>query len=185
MAQPAREQVKNGVSEAPPDPRQFETQDAYFHAVNQWADQRAEQRAQQMATQTGAQHELRSIADRFNSGIEKMATSNPEIGQAVQFFASFEGSNPALFREIVADENGPAIALEIANDPEWGEKLFAASPVQAGRMIATRIQSTNSTTSTRAPLPVTKTVTGTASAAKDPSKMSREEYFAWREKQER
>ena len=123
-----------------------------------------------------------------------MVATNPQIVEAVQMFGALElDFHPEVYRSIVAE--GPGLVWDIVTNQEVMDRLIGATPLQAGRILAS-IGATSSTTSkpqairpnqppARQPVPITRTVSGPARVAEtDPSKMTQAEYFAWREKQE-
>ncbi len=181
-----------------PDPAAFSSKEEYREAARQYSNAQAASTAsrhsQQIQQTMQEQAEIQSLVGGFNAQAQAMAQTNPQIVEAVQMFASLEGEfHPEVFRAIVAE--GPSLVWDIATNQEALDKLIGASPLQAGRILASlgatpsggKPQAIKPTTSAapRAPVPVTKTVSGAARVPEtDPAKMTREEYRAYRLKQE-
>jgi hypothetical protein len=176
-----------------PDPTKYNSLDEYKAAVRDHAAAQANTVASRHSQQIQQQAEIQTLVSGFNSQAQAMAQTNPQIVEAVQMFAALEGEiHPEVFRAIVAE--GPSLVWDIATNQEALDKLIGASPLQAGRILA----SLGATPSggkpqaikpnqapQRAAIPATRTVSGAARVAEnDPSKMTQAEYFAWREKQE-
>ena len=175
-----------------PDPSQFNTREEFDRAVDQYIEKVSHSKVEQTAQTYRQQQEVMELVQGFNARLATVAQTNPDYIPAVQVFASMEADmDPQVFRAIVADEDGPRIAWEIANDPEFAQKILESSPAKAGRLIERRLsqaQTSNASQSApppKPPIPVTKTVSGPSTASKKPEEMTTPEYIAWRESQER
>jgi hypothetical protein len=173
-----------------PDPSQFNSREEFDRAVDQYIEQVSQSKVQQTTQTLRQQQEQEALVSGFNSRLAPLAKENPQYIAAVQVFASMEGEmNPQVFRDIVADEDGPRIAWEIATDPDFAEAVMSASPAKAGRLIERRLAQAQSSTASQQPpkpaIPVTKTVSGAGAASKNPEEMTTAEYIAWRESQEK
>lgn len=179
-----------------PDPSKYSSLEEYKAAIREYAHATAQtlaSRHSQQAVQTMQQQaEVQALVGGFNAQAQAMAATNPQIVEAVQMFAALEQEiHPDVFRDIVSE--GPGLVWDIVTNQEVMDRLIGATPLQAGRILAS-IGATSSNRPQairpnqppqRQPIPVTKTVSGPARVAEtDPSKMTQAEYFAWREKQE-
>lgn len=181
-----------------PDPSKYSSLEEYKAAVREYTHATAQTLASRHSQQTiqaaQQQAEIQTLVGGFNAQAQAMAATNPQIGDAIDIFRNLEQDiHPDVFRDIVAE--GPGLVWDIVTNQEVMDRLIGATPLQAGRILAS-IGATSSTTSkpqairpnqppARQPVPVTRTVSGPARVAEtDPSKMTQAEYFAWREKQE-
>ncbi|MEN9307751.1 MAG: hypothetical protein RL173_1683 [Fibrobacterota bacterium] len=181
-----------------PDPRKYDSIEAYSQAVQEHihatAQTLASRHSQQTIQAAQQQAEIQTLVGGFNAQAQALAATNPQIGDAIDIFRNLEQDiHPDVFRDIVAE--GPGLVWDIVTNQEVMDRLIGATPLQAGRILAS-IGATSSTQSkpqairpnqppARQPVPVTRTVSGPARVAEtDPSKMTQAEYFAWREKQE-
>lgn len=181
-----------------PDPSKYSSLEEYKAAVREYthatAQSLASRHSQQTVQDLRQKDAIDTLVNSFNSQAEAMVATNPQIIEAVQMFGALElDFHPEVYRSIVAE--GPGLVWDIVTNQEVMDRLIGATPLQAGRILAS-IGATSSTTSkpqairpnqppARQPVPVTRTVSGPARVAEtDPSKMTQAEYFAWREKQE-
>lgn len=181
-----------------PDPSKYSSLEEYKAAVREYTHATAQSLASRHSQQTiqaaQQQAEIQTLVGGFNAQAQALAATNPQIGDAIDIFRNLEQDiHPDVFRDIVAE--GPGLVWDIVTNQEVMDRLIGATPLQAGRILAS-IGATSSTTSkpqairpnqppARQPVPVTRTVSGPARVAEtDPSKMTQAEYFAWREKQE-
>lgn len=165
-----------------PDPAQFNSREEFDRAVDQYIEQVSQSKVQQTTQTLRQQQEQEALVQGFNSRLAPLAKENPQYVAAVQVFASMESEmNPQVFRDIVADEDGPRIAWEIATDPDFADAILSASPAKAGRLIERRLAQAQSSTASQPPpkpaIPVTKTVSGAGAAEKDLSKLSGDAYY--------
>lgn len=138
------------------------------------------------------------IASDFNARLEESMKHDPEIKDAVEWFSNQYGSklSPQIRYALVTDENAPELIFHLATDPaimqmiQSGRELDAIKAMSKWSAKYTREEAPvkeNEEPETYKPsktAPVTKpSRKGTASPAKDPEKMSKEEYRAWRASQ--
>lgn len=168
-----------------PDPAKFNDLDSYKKAVREYHDRNLETRLRETTQQSHARMQDVAAVQSFNARLAPMVEKNPQIVEAVEIFKQMEGDfDPSVFRAIVSDPHGPSIVWEIATNPDLAEQLVRATPFQAGRILASI--GANAPTQQKPQIQTTQTVSGGAKAREtDPAKMTREEYFAWRDKQER
>lgn len=146
-----------------------------------------------------------AIVDRFAKNVEEATKYNPDIAQAVGFLDQHAHNlHPAVARELLIDENAAEVIHDIVTNQELLTKLFRGSPDDAVRMInrlsakidvASRRQAPASkqdvevevptaltTTAKAAPKGIPVTVKGGTAkvTTKDISKMSKEEYRAFK-----
>ena len=173
-----------------PDPAKFNSREEFDRAVDQYIEQVSHSKVQQTTQTLRQQQEQEALISGFNSRLAPLAKENPQYIAAVQVFASMESEmNAQVFRDIVADDDGPRIVWEMATDPDFADAVMAASPAKAGRLIERRLSQAQSSTASQQPpkpaIPVTKTVSGAGAASKNPEEMTTAEYIAWRESQEK
>ena len=146
-----------------------------------------------------------AVMSRFATNVEEATKYNPDIAQAIGFLDQHAHNlHPAVARELLIDENAPEVIHDIVTNQELLTKLFRSSPDDAVRMInrlsakidvgsrrvakseapATEVQVPTALTATAktAPkgIPVTVKGGGAAKTTKDVSKMSLEEYRAYK-----
>lgn len=168
-----------------PDPAKFNSREEFDRAVDQYIEQVSHSKVQQTTQTLRQQQEQEALVSGFNSRLAPLAKENPQYIAAVQVFASMESEmNAQVFRDIVADDDGPRIAWEMATDPDFADAVMAASPAKAGRLIERRLsQAQSSTASQQQPkpaIPLTKTVSGASAATKTPAEMTDAEWYAAR-----
>lgn len=180
-----------------PDPSKYSSLEEYKAAVREYTHATAQSLASRHSQQTiqaaQQQAEIQTLVGGFNAQAQAMAATNPQIGDAIDIFRNLEQDiHPDVFRDIVAE--GPGLVWDIVTNQEVMDRLIGATPLQAGRILAS-IGATSSTTSkpqairpnqppARQPVPVTRTVSGPARVAEsDPAKMTDAQYEAWRQTQ--
>lgn len=157
------------------------------HKTLQALDQREIARAE--AERQNSQQAFRALESQRQEAFIQTVQMVNEDGRAR--FADYDAVvnrhdvpiTPAMV-SVIADTDDPGVvAYHIAKTPELAAKLANLPPVQMAREIGrieARLASPRTTTS-NAPPPITP-VNPKAKAATDPSKMSPDEYAAWRAK---
>jgi len=147
----------------------------------------------QLAKQQEAQARQReeALANTFNERLAKSVAIDPEIGEAVEWFANTYASRlPVQIRyAIVSDENAPELIKHMAEDNTIMQTIMDGNHLDAIRMMSkwsakfTREEAkepSNEVVEEKKPLVVPKTIKASTTSSKDPNKMSKEEYRAWR-----
>lgn len=193
-------QAKPAQETGEPKQSDFEDYTAYTRALARWE-------AQQVATETlktdREAQQGRERQERANAGTEKVAkawsereqtfqAATKDYVQVVDEFTGEGGDMSYLSQQarmaIIESDVGPALLYHVANlastDPAAFERLANLSPTrqiaELGKLETKVSMPAKKTTS--APAPAT-TTTGGRTASKDLSKMSQEEYEAYRKSQ--
>lgn len=107
----------------------------------------------------------------------------PDFDDVIASLAKSMTLNSHLAEELFESDAGPSILYHLAQNPQKAQKLNAMSPREVAREIG-RLEAKMTTPQprkqTQAPQPVQPLSGGAASPAKDPAKMTTNEYVAWR-----
>lgn len=192
------------VQETPePEPNadDFDDPKAYTKAYTAWSrkeSDKAIQRAVKQAheegrtagekayTQAREQERLRALNDQFATRSQQYAEKNPDYLTTI--------SNPALtfmngeFLEVIkSSEKGPELAHHIARNPQLVARLAGKTVPQRlaelGRIEAEISRPPPPPKVTAAPAPPTPIGSGSVGGEVDPSKLSVDDWMAWRTKQ--
>lgn len=153
----------------------------YHTAVNQNSLSEFRKSEQEHDRQRAQEELNRAIDERFRANQAQFATEHPDFLTVV--------SNPAFVQAdhvanaIRMDDNGPALAYHLAQNPALTDTLNRMNPVSSlmelGR-ISAQLAAPPPVTTTQTPPPATP-VKPTGTVQKDPDKMSPEEYRKWRD----
>lgn len=94
--------------------------------------------------------------------------------------------NQTMAEVLMDSERGPEVAYYLSTHREEGQRIQKMSPLSAAREIGrieAQLAAPKPKTQTTAPKPVPKVGGGSSRAAKDPDKMSMDEWTAWRNAQ--
>lgn len=139
------------------------------------------QREQQRAVEQH-QEKLNTVITEFNNRVDTAVKSNPEIGEAVQYFRRTATNLPdAVLGAIMDEEQAPQLVYEILTNKKHIETVYGGDAVKAVKLVARLAAQLTETPKEEpdvdaipAPLPrrtpeVPKTVTGrTAGLKRDP-----------------
>lgn len=164
-----------------PVPDQFEDYESYLEALVDWkSDQKISQREQ--------------VRERQTSEQQKVSAFQEQVARAREQYADFEAVafNPSLpisehMQAVILDsDQGAALAYHLGKHPGEAARIAQLPPMAAARELG-RIEATLQAPAaprraSSAPEPITPVGTREA-ASRDPSKMTTEEWMAWRNTQ--
>lgn len=177
------------AEEGPPKEEDFKD---YFEFIQAKAVWQAEQKlrplidqARQSAQDFRNEQTQNAALDAYNSRLktfEKSVTDFKDVVADMEDLPPNHPNVPTIKRAIVESDLGPQMLYHLAKHPELVERLgkldaFGAAK-ELGKLEA-KLTPAKPRTETRAPDPI-KTLKGGSIAAKDPAKMSMDEYVAWR-----
>ena len=200
------EENKAPVSEGKPKPEDFENHDEFVEALTDWKVeqklntsqkkvQEQQAREEQNRQQTEFQTRMDSARERYEDFDDVMGESEVPV-------------TPAMSEIIMTSEVGPDIAYYLANNPEEAGKIAKMPALAAAKALGkledkleaqlkasgqseqskgeqkpAQESKKTETPVTKAPKPITPVNAGGASggSAKDPEKMSYQEFKKWRE----
>ena len=154
----------------------------YEHVRSQDAEIQRQQ-AQYYQAEQQKQHEF-ARQQALEAAIQGAESIYPDFREKVSNPAlpPLQTVNPAAFQAIMASEQGAHIAYYLANNAAEAIRIAKLPPIDAVRELGkleAKIASAPGKTATTAPAPVTTLGTNEL-GAKDPSKMSMDEYRRWR-----
>lgn len=194
LAQQLMESQGKPKEDAPEPPQPKPTQDAfpdYDQYLEALADWKAEQKIQahlgeaekrrSAETQQAAQQKRVS---GFQQRAAEFAKEHPDY-HAVAENPNVPITQP-MFDAIVESDRGPEIAYHLGQHPEIAARLSSMSPVGAARELGkleAQLSIPAKPKASQAPDPVEPVGGGSERNAKDPEKMTTDEWMAWRNKQ--
>lgn len=180
-----------GSDAAKPNPDDFEDYGEYVEALTDWkADRREAQRADKAAT-SAAEEAANARNAEWSAKVAATTAVLPDYEEVA-------GKSDIQVRDHVVDaimdaDRGPELVYHLAQNPDVAERLNAMSPARAaielgkieaslGEAAAPAKAEPPAKKTTTAPAPITPVKPG-ATTAKDPAKMSQDEYNEWRKGQ--
>ena len=193
LALQGQQQTEQPKAAEKPQPEKFQDYAQYVEALAEWKadekvraalaerDQRAAEEAQQRAVQAKAQ----TFAERAVQVRQQIPDFDEVVGAA-------DVQVPAHVTEVLLESDfGPQLAYHLAKNPDEAARISRLSPTAAARELG-RLEARferpaapveQKPVTTKAPPPM-KSVQGSAQpGVKDPSRMSMDEYRAWRKSQ--
>jgi hypothetical protein len=181
--------AKPGDSAAPtakPTADQFEDYGDYVEALTDWKVADRERTNVQSQTEKAAGAVESSRNDLWGAKVSEAKTTIADFDAVME--KADTPTKPHVADAIMDADRGPELLYHLARNPEIVGKLNEMSPYRAAIELG-RIEATleapaekpkpRETTTSKAPAPITPVQPG-SSAAKDPSKMSMDEYTAYR-----
>lgn len=162
---------------------------AYTQAVAQWNQsqiQRYQQNLQQTWQQQQAQQAQMAEAQKLQHAMQVGQQKYPDFIAKVTdpSLPPLREINPHAFQAVMDSDQGVDVAYYFAQNPQEVYALANMSPVQAVKRVAQiEAQLNNKPVSHKSPPKPPSRVSGNSEAVKDPSKMSTEEWMAWRNAQ--
>lgn len=177
-----RQQITQPRHQPAPDPNV--DPEAYVqHLVDQRVQARLQESDEQVRQQQ-VQQRQREVGEQFQARIEAYAVEHPDLYDSITAVDSILGAHPAV--EVIAtSEHGAALTHYLGQHIDEAVRVARMEPLQAAAHLArleARITAPKPKPVTAAPAPPT-TVGGGSTASKDPSRMSTEEWMAWRKSQ--
>src|SRR5690348_5597058 len=176
------------AADVPPRPEDFGNDTfAYDRALHQYAARKAVR--EEYERLQAAQHAHRAaVASRarlaaYNERLSEVRDRIPDFDQTL--LEARDLHIRADLQELIRESpKGPLLAYYLARNLDRLDDLNRMPPVQAAREIGrleTRIRGPQPNVVTKAPPPVSAPKGGTASPARDPSRMSMEDFVKWRD----
>jgi len=161
----------------------------YQQAVQAWAGQKQQsfyenlQRQQQdLQTQAEQQRQAQVLQQKVSAGVQKYPDFQAKVFDPN--LPPLRDVNPAAFQAVIESDVAEDVAYYLASNPQEVYSFASLTPIQAVRKVA-QIEgrlSQKPTSRSVPPKPPTR-VSGNSEAVKDPTKMSTDEFMAWRNKQ--
>ena len=161
---------------------------AFMEALTDWkTDQKLSAHKQQTAAERQQEAESRQSATRFELYQQRVADSAeslPDFAEVVN--ASEVPVQPHVLESILDSEHGPALAYQLAKDPDALQRLNDMTPLQAAREIGRleeklgqpKAAATPTKRTTNAPAPITPGRGSNGQFSKAPEAMSDAEWYA-------
>lgn len=160
--------------------------------LNEWAVAVAEHARQQAANEARREFEQRQqqssqqqVFGQYEAKEREYVASHPDYPEALEALSSSVRFSPAVLEVIAASDHGPAVVHHLGQHLDVADRLARLPPHLAAFELA-RIEAK---VSAPKPVPVTKapppapSVGGGSPVAKDPDRMSVDEWQAWRQSQ--
>lgn len=186
----AQQQAQVGIGENMPTLAEYNyDEQAYSQAVKSWNEaqiRRYQDNQQHMMRQQHEaqqqQQEQAKLAEAMAKGQAKYSdfvskVNNPQL-------PSLRDVNPSAFQAVMESDTAIDVAYYLASNPQEVYALASMNPVQAVKQVA-RIEAQLASKPAKShslPKPPTK-VSGNSESAKDPEKMSVDEWLTWRNHQ--
>lgn len=149
-------------------------------AVQRHADREAEASRRQASDQAAHREAaVEAFNDRLDEAREKISDFDKVLGEA-----KGREVKPHVTELVIESEKGGLLAYYLAKNPAELTKLNGMSEREAAKTVGkleARLTLAKSKTATSAPAPA-RQVAGAAAPSADPSKMTMEDYAAWRRK---
>lgn len=168
-----------GEPQRAPKPRlaDFDDDEAYQEAFVDW---KLEQREAERKLRDREQELQRAKQQPVQEAVKAIREADEDAFSALQDLPALSETTLVA----IADADDPAkVAHWLGENPDEAQRLFGLSPSKTGREIAkieARLSQTQQKPKTTNAPPPPKQVKGSGSVQKDPTKMSYEEYKAWR-----
>ena len=186
--------TKAGESSAPPQEKDFDDYSDYVAAKAVWRYSQEDRSRQAEAVgseveedkrklQLIDQTEKRIVQENFAAQVANARTRYTDYDAVVT--APDVPITDAVVEIVMQSDVGADVAYHIASNKALAAEISAMSPIEAARAIGrieAQISAPKPRTTSTAPEPISP-VKGTASATKDPAKMSMAEYKKWRASQ--
>lgn len=184
--------IEAGQQSKPPEEKEFPDYTEFVAAKAVWAasqqqDSRAAREAQEQAeaarkaAEQAEGYERQLMARQFQAQVEEAKARYADF-EAVAFNSTVPVTD-AMVEIIQSSDMGADIAYHLGKNPALAAKIATMKPIEAARemgRLEAALSSPKARTATQAPEPINP-VRGKAAGTKDPSKMSFEEFAAWRE----
>lgn len=166
----------------------FESYEDYIEARAEWrAEQKVqaalEQQAQRQQQQTQQTSQAQQV-QRFQAQLQEVAKTLPDF-QSVMEAADEVPLTQAMRDAILESEVGALLTYHLAKNPAEASRiasLSATGQIKALGAIEASLNRKPEPQVSKAPTPITP-ISGGSASVRDPSKMSMDEYAAWRKKQ--
>ncbi|MCP5017144.1 MAG: hypothetical protein GY938_18010 [Ketobacter sp.] len=172
------------VTDQVPRLEDFDYDDAkYQDAVINYRVNAAISKVETERNRKAAEDRSTAVMQTFNTRSAQYAAQNPEYDDLEKSSAGINW-NSGLSAAILNSEVGPSVHHHLLANPEELDRINSLDPVmsavEVGRLEAKLSANKSAVKLTNAPPPPDISTGGSASADKDPSKMSQKEYEEWR-----
>ena len=166
--------------------------EAWAKAYSQWVDtQQATKEKQAQEQQQLAYQQQQQILQqqRLQEKIYEAQAKYPDFMQTINdpSLPNLQEINRAAYDAVLESDNMGAVAMHLAKNPEKVYSFASMTPVQAIREVAKLEymlgQGKPQNPNTPPPPPPATDIRGTSDVSVNPTKMSTEEYIAWRNEQ--
>lgn len=166
----------------------FETDEEYNNAIDEYYDSRLDVRLKEKEAARVADEQQKAKATQWD-GFFNRIDSLPEEqrAKAIEAASNEEISYSAVMQNVVQEsDHGPELVSHFHDNPEVAESISRMGLLQAvnemNKITGNLIKSKTAKTVSAAPTPVKPVSGGDAPIDKDPDEMSPEEWMAWRNK---
>lgn len=190
MAEKPVQQQEQAAPQADEAPKRenFESYEDYIEARAEWrAEQKVQaalaQQAQRQQQQTQANSQAQQV-QRFQAQLQEVAKTLPDF-QSVMEAADEVPLTQAMRDAILESEVGALLTYHLAKNPAEAQRissLSATAQIKALGAIEASLSRKPEPQVSKAPTPITP-ISGGKGGVVDPSKMSMDDYAAWRKKQ--
>lgn len=182
--------VQEPTPQAKPTADQFKDYGEFVEALADWkADQKVTEALKARDADTAKSAEQRAHETKAQTFVERQTAAKTSIPDYDAVVSAADVPISRHVEEVILDsDKGPELVYHLAKNPAEAARISALSPLAAarelGRIEATLGQAAPATKPvTKAPAPMKPTSGNGSSPTTDPSKMSHEEYRAYRAKQ--
>lgn len=183
-APPLQQQQVDG----PPKREDFDDYEAFIRAEARYEAKAAfreeqERFTQQTKRQTEEQRNAQ-LYNRFQSDVSKARESIPDFDAVLE--SADVPVTPAMRAAIVESEVGALLTYHLAKHPQEAERIAGLSPTAAMKAIGAleaSLSAQKAPAVSKAPAPI-KPIGSRSGGQVDPSKLSMDDYMAWRKKQD-
>lgn len=176
---------REAVPSGEPKREQFEDYEAYIEARAEWKAEQAvlrrEATRQQQSAYEARATEAHKVTARYQQTVEAARVELPDFDEVVE---AAEVPITDAIRDAILDSSlGAKLTYHLAKHPEEVERISKLTPTQQVKAIGV-LEATLSAPvkTTKAPAPV-RPIGSASASTKDLSKMSMDEYMAWRKTQ--
>ena len=185
--QPRQEQAKPAQQEQAPQRDQYESYEEYLEARAEWrADQKVKaalaEQQQREAARTQHQSEAQKVK-AFEANLNKARESIADFDDVIDSAGDVPVTQ-TMRDAILESDVGALLTYHLAKNPAEAQRIAQLSPVaqiKALGAIEATLQAKPTPQVSKAPSPI-KPLGGGSGGARDPSKMTMDEYIAWRNK---
>lgn len=171
------EMKSESLSEGKPVADKFDTHEEFVEALTDWKLEQREKANLQKSKEAQAKNAYQDQIKRHNDRVAKFKESAPEFDDVIAEFVEEHGDvkfSPGLEQSIFDSDNGPAVLLELAKNPEEFDRINRLPPFAAAREIGkieARVAGKESKkpetkTTTKAPPPLKTVGTGASGVKK-------------------
>ncbi len=164
----------------------FETHEEYVEALTEWKLEKKLAERDEKEAKDKAKQSFNSRLESHQQKVVEFVKDHPDFHELVEDFAGVQLS--VVIEESILD-SGPELMYHLMKDREEFERINALPPVQAAREIgkfearlaSKKEQPKQEIKKPKAPQPLNPVSARSSGVAKDPEKMTYQEFKKWRE----